>query len=56
MWVRATNLDPLVDVSVLQLHEARRDSRDVRLLVRERDAARALQPTDTGTTFIHEQK
>lgn len=36
-------LDTLVDVSVLQLHEARGDGRDVRLLVRERHAARALQ-------------
>lgn len=38
-------LDALVDVPVLQLHEARGDGRDVRLLVGERHATRALQDT-----------
>lgn len=42
------DLDPLVDVAVLQLHEPRADGRDVALLVAERHAAGALGVLELG--------
>jgi len=42
------HLHPLVDVAVLQLHEARRDGSDVALLVAERHATRALGILELG--------
>lgn len=42
------DLDPLVDVAVLQLHEARADGGDVALLVAKRHAAGALGVLELG--------
>lgn len=42
IYSRCAYLDALVDVSMLQLHEASGDGRDVRLLVGECHATRAL--------------